>query len=83
MSVKDTKFPAWALLAREVCLLQPSSAAAERVFSIFRRTFDKGQQSTLDDHVETALMLQYIRLKAPVRLSSRREAGVPAVSRAG
>ena len=61
MAEKDTKYPSWAELAREVCLrlLQPSSAAAERVFSIMRRTFDAGQQGALDDYIETSLMMQY------------------------
>jgi hypothetical protein len=62
MAEKDTKFPAWAELTREVCLLQPSSAAAERVFSIMRRTFDAGQQTALDDYVETSLMMQYNKM---------------------
>ena len=33
--------PAWAKSARKVLLIQPSSASAERVFSILNNTFAK------------------------------------------
>ena len=39
-------------------LVQPSSAAAERVFSILRR-FTAQQQSSLEDYLELSIMLQY------------------------
>ena len=39
-------------------LVQPSSAAAERVFSILQR-FTAQQQSSLEDYLELSVMLQY------------------------
>ncbi len=38
--------------------VQPSSAAAERVFSILQR-FTAQQQSSLEDYMELSIMLQY------------------------
>ena len=42
-----------------VLLVQPSSAAAERVFSILQSSFAMQQQSSLEDYVEVSVMLQY------------------------
>ena len=54
------EFPAWTKLAHHLALLQPSSAAAERVFSrliaILRRP---GMDSALIDNIESVLMLMY------------------------
>ena len=43
-------------------LLQPSSAAAECVFSILNRISDK-QMNSLEDYVESTVMLQYNKHK--------------------
>ena len=48
----------WANAFRLVLLLQPSSAAAERVFSILQH-FTAQQQSSLEDYLELSVMLQY------------------------
>ena len=40
-------------------LLQPSSAAAERVFSLLKNAFGEQQQSSLHDLVAATLMVQY------------------------
>ena len=53
------EFRAWVELARDVCTVGPSSAAAERVFSIMRRTFGEFQHNTKEDYLETSLMKQY------------------------
>ena len=45
----------WIALATS---FQPSSAAAERVFSILQR-FTAQQQSSLEDYIELSVMLQY------------------------
>ncbi len=45
----------WIALATS---FQPSSAAAERVFSILQR-FTAQQQSSLEDYMELSVMLQY------------------------
>ena len=51
--------PKWSNAAQKVFLLQPSSASAERVFSIFNNTFGKKQLTSLEDYLETSVMLQY------------------------
>ena len=51
--------PIWSSAASKIVLLQPSSAAAERVFSLLNASFDKTQQSSLEDYVESSIMLQY------------------------
>ena len=43
----------WAIL-----LLQPSSAAAERVFSLLSNSFKENQQNALEDYNSTSVMLQ-------------------------
>ena len=51
--------PHWSALARQVLLVQPSSAAAERVFSLLANSFGDQQNNALQDYVETSIMLQY------------------------
>ena len=46
-------------VAKKVILLQPSSAAAERVFSLLNSSFSEQQQNSLEDYVEASVMLQY------------------------
>ena len=55
---QDT-LPAWAAAARQILLVQPSSAASERVFSLLRNSFGERQQCSLQDYIEASLMLQY------------------------
>lgn len=52
----ESNLPNWAKAARQVLLVQPSS---ERVFSLLRNSFGERQQSSLQDYIETSLMLQY------------------------
>ena len=40
-------------------LSQPSSAAAERVFSLLNNSFKENQARALEDYIETLIMLQY------------------------
>ena len=51
--------PRWSREAAKICLCKPSSAAAERVFSLLKASFSNQQQSELEDYIETSLMLQY------------------------
>ena len=51
--------PHWSALARKVRLVQPSSAAAERVFSILSNSFGDRQLNALEDYIEISVMLQY------------------------
>ena len=57
--LNTSSLPNWSLAARKVLLVQPSSAAAERVFSLLKASFGDQQDSSLQDYVETSLMLQY------------------------
>ena len=50
--------PSWAGAAKKILLLQPS-AAAERVFSILKCSFGEQQDNSLQDYIESSLMLQY------------------------
>ena len=55
------ELPKWANAFRLVLLVQPSSAAAERVFSILQR-FTAQQQSSLEDYLElsnTTLLIRF------------------------
>ena len=52
--------PNWSAAACKVALVQPSSAAAERVFSLLSCSFGTQQDLSLQDYVECSLMLQYI-----------------------
>ena len=51
--------PCWSAAAEKILLLQPSSAAAERVFSILSNCFGEQQDRALQDYIEASLMLQY------------------------
>ena len=54
-----SELPHWCASARKVLLLQPSSAASERVVSLLSNCFSRRQDSSLGDYVEASLMLQY------------------------
>jgi len=51
--------PAWAAAAKKVLVAQPSSAAAERVFSLLNSTYGDKQDNSLKDYIETSVMLRY------------------------
>ena len=53
--------PSWVAVVRKVLLVQPSSAASERVFSILKQSFGEQQALSLQDYIEASLMLQYNR----------------------
>ena len=53
------QLPHWASAYRKVILIQPSSVAAERVFSILTSSFGHLQTSSLEDYVSPSVMLQY------------------------
>ena len=54
----EEKLPQWSQVCKNV-LLQPSSAAAERVFSILESSFNKKQTHSLQDYICASVMLQY------------------------
>ena len=49
----------WSSAAKKILLVQPSSAAAERVFSMLTTSFGHLQNQSLNDYIELSLMLQY------------------------
>ena len=51
--------PNWASAIRQVLLIQPSSAEAERVFSLLTCSFGAHRDSSLRDYLEASMMLQY------------------------
>ena len=55
----SSDLPHWAQAAKKILLLQPSSAAAERVFSLLQNSFGEQQDNSLQDYIECSLMLQY------------------------
>ena len=55
----ECDLPHWSQACKNVLLVQQSSAAAERVFSILSSSFTERQTSSLEDYIETAVMLQY------------------------
>ena len=40
-------------------VVNPSSAAVERVFSLLNNSFKKQQELSMEDYIESSLMLQY------------------------
>ena len=55
----ELELPSWSKAFRQILLVQPSSAAAERVFSILTNTFSSQQESSLEDYIQLSVMLQY------------------------
>ena len=55
----EADLPKWSRAARQILLVQPSSAAAERVFSILNSSFGDKQQHALEDYIEASIQLQY------------------------
>ncbi len=47
----EEELPQWSQVCKNVLLLQPSSAAAERVFSILESSFNKKQTHSLQDYI--------------------------------
>ena len=55
----ERECPAWYELAKILVLYQPSSAAAERVFSMLARLFSKQQLSLLQNNIWIVLALRF------------------------
>ena len=51
--------PSWANAAQKVLLLLPSSALAERLFSLLKNTFGDRKLCSLEDYVEASLIVQF------------------------
>lgn len=57
----ESKVPHWQNACKRALLVQPSSAAAERLFSLLSKPFSDQPQRSLQDYIEASLMLQYKR----------------------
>ena len=55
----ETKLPHWAEAYKRALLVQPSSAAVESVSSLLNNSFCKQQEHSMEDYIESSLMLQY------------------------
>ena len=53
--------PAWYNVAKDVALIQPSSAFMERVFSILRSCMDERQEQCYSDRIAASALLKYTR----------------------
>ena len=51
--------PHWSFAVMKVILVQPSSAAAERIFSIINSSFNDSQDHAPVDYIQACVMLQY------------------------
>ena len=51
-----SELPHWSSAARKVLVLQPFSAAAERVFLLLKASFSDQQESSLQDYKEASLI---------------------------
>lgn len=51
--------PKWGEAASQALLCQPSSATAERVFSVMNSCFGDQQLSSLEDYLEVSVIMQY------------------------
>ena len=58
-STHERALPNWSAPVKKILLIQPSSASAERVFSILQNTFSKQQDAALEETVEASVMLRY------------------------
>ena len=58
-SQHERELPNWAAACKKVLLIQPSSAASERVFSLLENSFRNNQARAMEDYIEVSLMLQY------------------------
>ena len=57
--LNSSVLPCWSAAVRKVLLVQPSSAASERVFSLLKANFGDQQFHALQDYIEASLMLQF------------------------
>ncbi len=55
----EEELPKWSGACKIALLFQPSSAAAERAFSVLNNSFNEYQYSALEDYIEASVMLQY------------------------
>ena len=57
------ELPNWSKACKTALLIQPSSAAAEHVFSLLSNSFKENQARALEGYTETSITLQYNMVK--------------------
>ena len=55
----EEQLPRWASAVKQVLLVQPSSATAERVFLILKASLNEQQNCALVDYLQASVMSQY------------------------
>ena len=55
----ERELPHWSAAFKLIALVQPSSAACDRVFSLLSSSFSAQQESALEDYIQLSVMLQY------------------------
>ena len=55
----EEQLPRWASTVKQFLLVQPSSATAERVFSILKASFNEQRNCALVDYLQASVMSQY------------------------
>ena len=57
--LNSMSLPSWSIGLKKVVAMQPSSAAAERVFSLLSTGFRDLQENSLSDYIEASIMLRF------------------------
>jgi len=57
--IHEQEIPNWAKACKKILLIQPSSVASERVFSLLENSFRDNQACAMEDYIEASIMLQY------------------------
>ena len=57
--------PHWAGVVKKLLVIQPSSASAERVFSLLKNAFNDQQDNALEDYLEASVMIRYNNARRP------------------
>jgi squalene cyclase len=55
----EMTLPSWSTAVKKILLVQPSSASAERVFSLLQNVFNRQQDATLEEIFEVSVILKY------------------------
>ena len=66
--------PNWWKVAAILVLIQPSSAACERVFSLLNNSFSNKQSKALADYIILSLMMQFNKRRVTPKISKTPEA---------
>ena len=58
---REQGLPTWSRELKKILLVQPTAAAAERVFSLLSSCFTDPRHHALEDYLETTVILRYNR----------------------